>query len=84
MRFFYLKNYPCLYKTYLVFLISDSSRKSIDNDFFKTKIVSSYVYHNTTGFLVDKMIYDGKICKDFEITDQNEYDYFHSSVYLRS
>ena len=51
--------------------------------FSKTTIVSSYVYHNTMRFLVDKMIYDEKICQDFEITHQNEYDYFPSSVYLR-
>ena len=70
-------------KTYLLFLISDSSRKSIDNDFLKTKIVSSYVYHNTTHFLVDKMVYDEKICQDCEITHHNEYDYFHSIVNLR-
>ena len=33
-------------------------------------------------FLIDKMIYDEKICQDFEITYQNEYNYFPSSVYL--
>ena len=45
--------------------------------FLKTKIVSSYVYHNTTSFLVDNMIYDEKIYQDYEITHQNEYDYFN-------
>ena len=45
--------------------------------------MSSYVYHNTMRFLINKMIYDEKICQDFEIAHQNEYDYFPSSVYLR-
>ena len=40
----------------------------------------TYVYHNTLRFLIDKMIYDEKICQDFEITDQNEDDFNCSSA----